>query len=169
MEYLLIYIYVFKEIKAINKSLTDRNKELEAANLRQRSTINKLLDEKKENELTISTLKEEIKKIKSCKPLDHSKWREWNTDELYNFFINMFDDDRLKKYLDPIKEELFGGEYIGENIPKIKEQHLKQDFGIKNFGIRTDVWDKIQKLINNNNINNNQNDFEGANAPTAYI
>ena len=154
-------------MKVINNSLTDRNKELEQANLRQQSTINKLLDEKKENEITIQTLKDQVQKLQLEKPLDYTKWKEWSTDDVYKFFINMFEDDRLKKYEKSIKEEIFDSEYSGENIPQITEKNLKEFFGIKNIGVRKDVWHKIQQLINNNN--NNKNDFEGANAPTAYI
>ena len=45
-------------INRIN-SLTARNKEYDKANLRQQSTINKLLNEKEENELTTKRLKQQ--------------------------------------------------------------------------------------------------------------
>ena len=156
-------------MEAIINSLNDRNKEFEAANLRQRSTINKLLDEKKENEITIQTLKDQVQKLQLEKPLDYTKWKEWSTDDVYKFFINMFNDDTLSPYMDKIKETIFESEYSGQDLPAITLSELRSEFNINKISIRRNIVVKIQQLINQNNNNNNKNDFEGANVPTAYI
>ena len=162
---------LLKEMKITIESLTSRNKEFEEANLRQQSTINKLLDEKKENELKIKRLKHENEKLKLSKPLDLTKWREWKTDEVFKFFMNMFDDNTLEPYVNKIESEIFGGGYSGEDILDIEKKDLKETFGILNIKIRNNVWGNIQQLINQNkkSDNNNQNDCEGANVSTAYI
>eukprot|EP01084_Bolivina_argentea_P133754 236085_1 len=92
--------------------------------------IEELQNEKKEMEFTIKELQKENKKLKESKPLNYSKWIEWDSNEIYKFIMNIFSDNRLEEYKDDIYQEIIESEYSGQHL-------LDLDItDIKNMGIK---------------------------------
>ena len=118
--------------------------------------INELLNEKKEMEFTIKEIKKENKELKEKKPLDYTKWKEWNCDQIFRFIMNIFDDNRLNEYKNDIYREIFESEYTGEDLQGLEIGDIKS-MGIKKIKIRKDVFKAIKKLTQNN-INKQYND-----------
>ena len=138
--------------------------------------MKELFNEKKEMETKIKDLELANEKLKLNEKnaksyLDHSKWREWSTENVYKFIINIFNDDRLDKYKNSIYNEIFESQYKGIHLKELDMSELKQ-MGIQNIGIRRDVFRAIKQLTQNNNFNNDVtigHGLEGVNQPTAYI
>ena len=118
------------------------------------------MEEQKEKDEIIENLKAEIEKLKSSQPLNYKNYKEWTGDEVYKFFVKLFDDVKgLEKYKEKIREGITDNEYEGKGLHGISELALKQDLGIKNAFIRQETYIQIEqlragKLVNNNNNSN---------------
>ena len=113
--------------------------------------------------LNLERKNEELKK----KKLDRSKWREWDTNQVFNFMMSTVGDGGLDKYEESIKEGLVEGEFIGKDLGTVTEDNLKNDLGIKNFGVKKAVFQAIQELTQPQ-LNPVAEGID-LNAPTAYL
>ena len=153
-----------------NAILKNQLKQFKNDNNKLREQNNNLMDEQKEKDLLINELKDKIKKL-NMKPLDYTKWKEWDTEQVYKFIMNIYDDNTLDEYKDDIYKEIFESEYTGDDLDGLELNDIKS-FGIKKIKIRKKVYYAIKQLTQNS-YNNNQKstNFEGndGDAPTAYI
>ena len=127
------------------------------------------MNEKKTLNILIKKLQRENEKLKENQ-LDYKNWKNWDTNDVFKFIVNIFDDNRLDEYIDSIKDDIFSSEYTGKDLVEMDLMALKV-MGIKNIKIRRDILKSVQKLISNNYNNNdyNMNNDEGTNIPTAYL
>ena len=154
--------------------LKNKLSQLQTDNDKLKQQNNKLLDDQKENVLLIKELNDKIKKL-NLKPLDYTKWKEWDTQQVYRFIMNIYDDNTLDEYKNDIYEEVIDGEYTGQDLSGLGLSDMKT-LGIKKMSHRQYVFNAIKLLKSNqynknnkNNNDNNVNDIEGVNAPTAYL
>ena len=139
--------------------------------------IGRLQEEQKENELTMIAMRKEIEDLK-LKTLNERDYKKWKHHEIFLWIISIEDKDGNKvfvKYENELKKELSSSALIGTDLETIDKSDLK-DFGVTVYRDRQLLFQRIKQLINANNNDkkqnmndNNFNENEGGNAPTAYI
>eukprot|EP01084_Bolivina_argentea_P286848 492134_1 len=97
---------------------------LKTENTKLRGLNNDLLDDKKEIELKLNELKQENERLNKTN-LNHSKWREWDAQNVYYFIMSVFNDGTLDEYENDIKKEIFEAEYTGKDLDDIDTSDVK--------------------------------------------
>ena len=123
----------------------------------------KLVHERKENEILIKKLKNENEKLKLAQPLNYKNYMKWTEEEVFKFFMTMFDDGCLDKYKEAIRKGIFEIGYNGEALSRMNSDNgsnLLKELGIINVTIRLKVLEKISDLKNSQYNNNNSNTNE---------
>ena len=131
----------------------------------------KIQDDNKEMEIELLKLREENKKFK-LQNIDENKYNEWTKDELIYWIISL-NGKVYKQYENNLKAMFDKQSIDGSCIEDIEDDDWKK-WGIQNFKERKGLIKHIKSLINknknkNNNKQQNINDAEGTNPPTAYI
>eukprot|EP01083_Nonionella_stella_P076162 207403_1 len=156
-----------------NNRLTGLEKEISELKWRMnqiREENSRLQDEKKENEMMISDLKNEIQSLKA-KAIDVSRFMQWESEEVLNWILSI-EDGLYKKYEQKLREEIINSEVCGTDLITMDTGDLQQ-FGVTKFAHRKTLIGHIKKLTKkkkqNIPMNENEEEYEGVAAPTAYI
>ena len=80
-------------------------------------------EEEKEKEMRIQELQSENKRLK-LQTLDHSKYAEWNWEEIAMWIINL-DIRRMKKYEEVVKRNLKNDEADGSLLSEVDGGDLR--------------------------------------------
>lgn len=128
--------------------------------------MKKLQHEKKE----IEQKYEQLKFNKDSVSLDRSRWREWDTNQVYVFMMNI-DNGALKKYQDVLKKSLIEAEILGKHLEMFTSFTRIQEV----LGLTSEATDTLQQAItnltNDGSMVNNGNQVEdgfGTEALPAY-
>ena len=152
---------LLRQYKAENESLKRQN--------------NILADECKEAQMENNELKQQLQQFRQQRIIDPSRFREWSGDEFIEWICSL-DKGRFKQYENILSAAFKKQGINGQAIPHIQKNDW-MSWGIQNFMDRTNIDQYVQKLIQQQNGNNNDNPFaapapaanDDEGAPTAYI
>ena len=150
------------ELKAVNEGLKVENKRL-------RDEVVGYQEEHKEDQRTISELRDKVKELE-LKSLDVSQFMKWNWEQIH-FWITTVENKRFKKYEAVLKDELSEAEMVGEDLLDVTPLVIKM-WGIKDRKDRVALNAHIQNLVQQNGpigapVAPKDNLNEGA--PTAFL
>mmetsp|Transcript_45703 Transcript_45703/g.73150 ORF Transcript_45703/g.73150 Transcript_45703/m.73150 type:complete len:293 (+) Transcript_45703:120-998(+) len=143
--------------------------------LRQKNTeltnqVTRLLDEKKEMELMIESLKKENEELKK-KNLDETQFRQWNHEEILCWILSI-DDAYFSQYSDVLSKELMNCQLLGADLPDLSNKDIR-DLGVRLFSDAKKLEKHIQRLVQENSPAQKSKsaypENEGFAAPTAFI
>ena len=120
-----------KNFEELTQSLKKQNAQLKRRNL-------SMAGEQKEMEVTLNELRQGN--------AHRSRWRQWNTIEVFEFIVDSVDDGSLKQYEEAIKVGLAEQEYTGSVLADISNQDLLL-LGIKSIALRKSVLRAISELV----------------------
>lgn len=134
-----------------------------------------LMEEQKEMTLELNELRRKVADSKRNN-LDLSKWREWDSEQVFVLIMRVVNGDSLKKYRDringeAIRAQVIESEYCGQALEGISQEEIRA-LGIKNILVRRAVLTAIQELVQGSNQIADPAAAEGVNveaAPTAYL
>ena len=133
-----------------------------------KEAIGALQEERKENEVLIQSMKQEIAALK-VKAIDLSQYKSWKSEDILLWILSIDDGNGNKvfaKYQETMSKEIENMDLKGSDLGKLDKNEAKE-LGIHVFRDRILLIDKIGKLIAQQN-NPKQND-EGATAHTAFL
>eukprot|EP01084_Bolivina_argentea_P142621 250550_1 len=139
---------------------TDRLRKMNLSNLSEIKSLqqqnNELLDDKKEYELKINELMDEISKLQR---IDETMYENWSHKEILAWIVSL-DNGRFEKYEDELLRNLREEEIQGNDLNGVNEIDLKS-WGVKNFKDKKLLLTKIKELTEQNNFNVNNINEEG--------
>eukprot|EP01084_Bolivina_argentea_P174215 301771_1 len=142
-----------KEMQRVKESHIKQLSKLNTANDAMKQKINMLEDEKKEYEMTINELKNQINilKVKALDRLDVENFTQWDSNDVLNWILSI-ENGIFGNYKSKLKLEIMDGEITGQDLTTITIEDIK-NLGVTKFGHRKLLQSNIEKLIK---INNNK-------------
>ena len=119
-------------------------------------------EEKKENDLLMKEMKQEIEELK-MKAISSNNYKDWTYKEILIWIISITDKENNKpfiKYKEILSKELQTAQLGGPDLETIEKSDLK-DFGINIYKDRQYLHKKIQELVGTGGSNNNDNNDNG--------
>ena len=142
--------------------LTTSNEEYNSSNLALQKQIDQLIDEEKESQQLIKSLKEQVQSLKS-KLIDPSDYEQWDTQDIIAWILNL-ENGRFNKYKAKLEKTLIEENVKGEHLESVDVADIK-GWGVVDFGDKKSLMKWIKALVNANNneaIVSTVTDHEGA-------